>query len=92
MAAFYTLLYLFLFCEIFGIALFLKGFFPLKENTTGFSTSNSNENLVRHKFDRLIVVLVDALRADFVFENNSYMVFTNNLIKNGDTFRLVKSL
>ena len=92
MAAFYTLLYLFLFCEIFGIGLFLKGFFPLKENTTGFSTSNSNENLVRHKFDRLIVVLVDALRADFVFENNPYMVFTSNLIKNGDTFRLVKSL
>ena len=42
---------------------------------------------MRGKFDRLIVVMIDALRADFVFGKNSYMSFTKSLIAYGDTYR-----
>ena len=80
-------LYFLLFCQISGIVIFLKGFFPLKKNSSGFSTRN--ENGLFRKFDRLIVVMIDALRADFVFGNGSYMTFTNALIANGDTYRYV---
>lgn len=82
-------LYVLLFYQIFGIAVFLKGFFPLKKNTPGFSNVNINGSQVRGKFDRLILVTIDALRADFVFGNNSYMNFTNSLITRGYTYRYV---
>ena len=78
-----------IFCQISGIAIFLKGFFPLKKNTPGYSTTNINGSLVRGKFDRLIVIMIDALRADFVFGNNSFMNFTKSLITHGQTYRLV---
>ena len=87
MAAKRVVLHFLLFCQISGIAIFLKGFFPLKKNTPGFSRRNVNGSLVRGKFDRLIVVMIDALRADFVFGNNSYMGFTKSIIAHGDTYR-----
>jgi ethanolaminephosphotransferase len=87
MAARRFVLYLLLFYQISGIAIFLKGFLPLKKNTPGFSTRNINGSLVRGKFDRLIVVMIDALRADFVFGKNSYMSYTKSLIAYGDTYR-----
>ena len=90
MAAKRTLLYYLLFCQIFGIAIFLKGFFPLKKNSSGFSVTNEHGRVVHGKFDRLIIIMIDALRADFVFGDSSYMSFTNKLIVNGDTFRFVK--
>ena len=87
MAARRFVLYYLLFCQISGIVIFLKGFFPLKKNSSGFS--KRNENKLFDKFDRLIVIMIDALRADFVFGNSSYMNFTNGLIANGNTYRYV---
>ena len=87
---------LLLFCQIVGIMLFLRGFFPLKKAIHGRAT---NENLqpepsvegTRHplppKFERVVIMLIDALRADFVFSEQSKMPFTQEMIKRNRTFR-----
>ena len=67
----------------------MKGFFPLKKNSPGFSSVNLNGSIVSRKYDRVILVMIDALRADFVLHNKSYMTFTKDLIDRGDTFRYI---
>lgn len=87
---------LLLFCQIVGLMLFLRGFFPLKKAIHGRAT---NENLppepsvegTRHplppKFERVVIMLIDALRADFVFSEQTKMPFTQEMIKRNRTFR-----
>ncbi|KAL9950488.1 hypothetical protein ACROYT_G042986 [Oculina patagonica] len=69
--------------------LFLRGFFPLKKAIQGRATS---ENLppepsvegtghpLPPKFGRVVIMLIDALRADFVFSEQSRMPFTQEMI------------
>lgn len=90
------LLVLLLFCQIVGLTLFLRGFFPLKKAIQGRAT---NENLpsepsvdkrgdpLSPKFGRVVIMLIDALRADFVFNEQCLMPFTQNIIQNNKTFR-----
>lgn len=91
MAAKRLVFYFIMFCQIFGIAIFLKGFFPLKKNSPRTSENSLNGSTVRSKFDRLIIVMVDALRADFVLGNDSYMNFTKRLIDSSDSYRYVSA-
>ena len=39
------------------------------------------------KFGRVVIVLIDALRADFVFNNQSRMPFTQEIIRTNKSFR-----
>ena len=76
--------------------LFLRGFFPLKKAIQGRAT---NENLppelsvedtghpLPPKFGRVVIMLIDALRADFVFSEQSKMPFTQEMIRRHRTFR-----
>ena len=82
----FYLLILFMLC---GIGIFMKGFLPLKKNSPGFSSLNASGNEVPGKFNRLIIIMIDALRADFVFNTQSYMSFTKDLIEQGKTYRYV---
>ena len=90
-------LVLLLFCQIVGLTLFLRGFFPLKKAIQGRAT---NENLppepsadkrgdppLSPKFGRVVIMLIDALRADFVFNEQSLMPFTQDIIQKNKTFR-----
>ena len=90
------LLVLLLFCQIVGLTLFLRGFFPLKKAIQGRAT---NENLppeplaentgrpLPPKFGRVVIMLIDALRADFVFNEQSKMPFTQEVIRSNKSFR-----
>ena len=69
-----------LLCQISGLILFLKGFFPIKKGLDGVATltnlppepgKQGRGSPLPAKFDRLVIILVDALRADFVFPSNS---------------------
>ena len=89
-------LVLLLFCQSVGLTLFLRGFFPLKKAIQGRAT---NENLppepsvdkpgdpLSPKFGRVVIMLIDALRADFVFNEQSLMPFTQDIIQKNKTLR-----
>ena len=89
-------LVLLLFCQILGLVLFLRGFFPLKKAIQGmaaitdFPPEPSAErpgDPLSPKFGRLVIVLIDALRADFVFNNQSRMPFIQEIIRTNKSFR-----
>ncbi|KAI7897734.1 alkaline-phosphatase-like protein [Cokeromyces recurvatus] len=78
------------FIQILGIISFCKGFFPYKIYLSGHSTKadqpllfSNLHNEYKPEFDRLVFILIDALRNDFLFGNNSNFEFVNNQIKQG---------
>ncbi|XP_064198022.1 GPI ethanolamine phosphate transferase 2 isoform X2 [Anguilla rostrata] len=91
--------------EISGIALFLRGFFPAPikssfssktklsdlpaEPLTG-NNPNSSTILVP-LFHRVVIVLIDALREDFVFgaKGRQYMPYTQHLVEWGSSHSFV---
>ena len=83
--------------QIVGVAIFMKGFFPVKSAISGHATFNDYEaeptninqtETADYTFNRLIIVLIDALRADFVFSEEakermphlSYLLSSSNAL------------
>ncbi|XP_045886634.1 GPI ethanolamine phosphate transferase 2 isoform X3 [Micropterus dolomieu] len=91
--------------EVIGVALFLRGFFPVPvksslssksklsdlpaEPLTGSSPNSSR--LPQPLFKRVVIMLVDALREDFVFGPNGrmYMPYTRHLVERGSSHSFV---
>ncbi|KAL1915327.1 uncharacterized protein VTP21DRAFT_6785 [Calcarisporiella thermophila] len=76
-----------------GLTLFARGFFPYKTYVPGFASVDDTPPLpngVKPEggigqepiFGRMVFMLVDALRNDFVFGPDSGMLFVKNLIAN----------
>ncbi len=73
---------------ILSFCLFMKGFFPLKEGLTGFSTHDdvpnvpglNDKSVPSAKYDRLIILVIDALREDFVFGEKHQMPFLRKIM------------
>ncbi|KAJ1975836.1 major facilitator super transporter protein [Dimargaris xerosporica] len=86
--------------ECVGLGLFSAGFFPYKRVLPGFADytadtpdsalgSNGSARLTA-TYDRLVVMVVDALRYDFVFSRaRSGMKFTQELIESGQALAYV---
>lgn len=76
-------------CEIVSYLIYCKGFFPTKvlltpEELTNFRTEPPKGYQEPSKqFDRVVFMLVDAMRSDFVFSSDSKMNFTQELINDG---------
>ncbi|KAJ1821682.1 major facilitator super transporter protein [Coemansia sp. RSA 2675] len=86
--------------ELVGLGYFIKGFFPYKKSIPGFATrqdlpwdikqaasggsSVAKTPVVAARYDRLVIMLVDALRNDFVFGNNSAMTYTQEMLRSGN--------
>ncbi|KAI9250632.1 alkaline-phosphatase-like protein [Sporodiniella umbellata] len=81
--------------QTIGIGLFSIGFFPYKVYLNGFATKQdaSSSFLASHlhknhwqqpTFDRLVFVVVDALRNDFVLGEHSGFGFVKSQIENGN--------
>lgn len=72
--------------QVLGLALFFKGFFPPQVSTEGFASfpeSRSHNSLP--VFRRLVLMVVDAMRSDFMFSSeNSEMRFLHQLIREGN--------
>ncbi|KAI7834784.1 hypothetical protein BX661DRAFT_195383 [Kickxella alabastrina] len=82
--------------ELVGLGFFIKGFFPYKKSIPGFASQHEqppdigqqqqqqgHKGHAAHQYDRLVIMLVDALRNDFVFGNNSAMAYTQDLLRDG---------
>ncbi|KAF4506391.1 hypothetical protein G6O67_006481 [Ophiocordyceps sinensis] len=65
-----------------SIAVFATGFFPHKPFLPGLAKYESL-GLVPAPFNRLVFVVVDALRSDFVYSNDSGFKYTQSLIRDG---------
>ncbi|XP_071117625.1 GPI ethanolamine phosphate transferase 2-like [Haliotis cracherodii] len=77
--------------QILSFSVFLKGFFPLKQGLKGFARledspavpGHTDNSVPRGHYDRLIIVVIDALRADFVLASQTYMPFLKEMIRDG---------
>ncbi|ANZ77985.1 BA75_04391T0 [Komagataella pastoris] len=80
----YLLLLLYI-VQCIGYIWFLKGFFPMKAviQEEGDPHYIGNYQLPDPKFDKLIFMVVDALRSDFVFSDHSSMDFVHSLLNGG---------
>lgn len=75
--------------QTIGLIFFLKGFFPQKAISPGFAKFDTLENPFHQdgepQFKTLILVVVDAMRADFMYSSTeSLMSFLHGLIKTGE--------
>ena len=50
------------------------------------SSKKKTGSMAMQPFSKLVIMIIDALREDFVFENRN-MLFTSNLLKHNETFR-----
>ncbi|KAJ2087183.1 major facilitator super transporter protein [Coemansia sp. RSA 1813] len=78
--------------ELVGLGFFVKGFFPYKKSIPGFARPQDQPPDIGRigtldeavpQYDRMVIMLVDALRNDFVFGNNSAMEYTQGLLREG---------
>ncbi|KAL3455634.1 GPI ethanolamine phosphate transferase 2 [Aspergillus heterothallicus] len=67
----------------FAIFVFSLGFFPYKPLIPGLATFSEPSDALPRVFDKVIFMVVDALRSDFVYSNNSGFLFTQSLIRSG---------
>ncbi|KAL7271684.1 major facilitator superfamily transporter protein [Rhizina undulata] len=67
-----------------GILLFAKGFFPYKPFLPGLAIFDKNSTFPPAHFDKVIFMVVDALRSDFVFTERSGFRNTQSLITTGN--------
>ncbi|PLB34497.1 mannose-ethanolamine phosphotransferase LAS21 [Aspergillus candidus] len=69
-----------------AILCFSSGFFPYKPLLPGFAIFETDDEEIRPPviFDKVIFMVVDALRSDFVYSNNSGFLFTQSLIRHGN--------
>ncbi|OOO05777.1 UPF0642 domain-containing protein [Aspergillus oryzae] len=68
-----------------SILVFSSGFFPYKTLLTGFATHEHTigGQIPPGVFDKVIFMVVDALRSDFVYSQHSGFLFTQSLIRSG---------
>ncbi|VBB87056.1 Putative GPI ethanolamine phosphate transferase [Podospora comata] len=69
-----------------AIFVFGKGFFPYKPLLPGLATYGESSvygEPPKAQFDKLVFMVVDALRSDFVYKANSGFKFTQSLIRDG---------
>ncbi|KAJ5902488.1 hypothetical protein N7495_003016 [Penicillium taxi] len=67
-----------------GILVFSSGFFPYKPLLPGLATFDDlDQDVAPAIFDKVIFMVVDALRSDFVYSNESGFLFTQSLIREG---------
>ncbi|GMM29611.1 mannose-ethanolamine phosphotransferase [Martiniozyma asiatica (nom. inval.)] len=85
----YPLLFVGLLVQLLGFLLFCKGFFPTKvlltenEESQWLTAFPDGYSAPDAKFERVIFMVVDAMRADFIFSDKSNMTFAHKLLNDG---------
>jgi ethanolaminephosphotransferase len=76
-----------------GVLVFVGAFFPNKLDVRGSSPASDGETATRTLTqsssgldDRIVLMIVDALRSDFVYQNNSGFPFVMDKIEQGEAF------
>ncbi|KAL0279217.1 UNVERIFIED_CONTAM: hypothetical protein PYX00_000822 [Menopon gallinae] len=84
----------FLYClSVIALFIYLYGFFPIensfqKNEADLFDRNDNTQHSAHHKlFDKMVLMVIDALRYDFVFPNTSkrFMPFTTTSILNNES-------
>lgn len=79
-----------LLAQFVAIFIFCCGFFPQKnvlKGTANFTLESSVQTESKPVFDKLVLVVIDALRSDFVFEESiSNFTFVHSLINGGEAW------
>lgn len=73
--------------SLVGFLIFSKGFFPTKSVLVGQAGLANQDAFVDDRgaqFDKLIFMVVDAMRSDFMFSQDSQMTFLHHLIDCGN--------
>ncbi|RKP20974.1 alkaline phosphatase-like protein, partial [Rozella allomycis CSF55] len=86
------LLPILLYCLKIGLSyIFFYEFLPEKQSLNGYSTfaDESEPNHPKPIFSRLVFIIIDSLRADFVMGNNSGFNFVKRKIESGDALPFV---
>ncbi|CAG5127325.1 unnamed protein product [Candidula unifasciata] len=82
---------------VFALALFMRAFFPVKNVSRGFSTQkvkltqgeSSLSNTSHGSYRRLVLMVIDALRADFAFGPLNYFPKTFETIRKGHGLQFI---
>ena len=70
--------------QVFVILLFCIGYFPRKPILNEISVKDENDDSLNPIFDKLVIVMIDALRSDFLYyKNNSKFHNVHRLINDG---------
>ncbi|PRP89326.1 transferase [Planoprotostelium fungivorum] len=93
------LAFFFLIVQLSGLWLFCLGFFPQKAPLPGLASKETDrpapftpiDEWREGKFDRLVFMVVDAFRAEFLFRENSHMMKTNQLLNGGSGHGFIAS-
>ncbi|AAS52519.2 AEL166Cp [Eremothecium gossypii ATCC 10895] len=79
-----------LFCQLLAVLIFAAGFFPQKKVLKGdaqFQYMAETQRALEPAFDKLVLVVIDALRADFLFQQNvSHFDFVHELLNRGEAW------
>ncbi|TRY93959.1 hypothetical protein DNTS_021114 [Danionella cerebrum] len=92
-----------LICEVLALALFLRGFFPVPVKSAFSSksqvselpaephTGNFSSRAPAPIFGRVVLLLIDALRADFVLGSNArkFMPYTTDVMERGSAHSFI---
>ncbi|CDK26215.1 unnamed protein product [Kuraishia capsulata CBS 1993] len=70
--------------QLVGLLLFAKGFFPGKVVLKGNGEFYHDSAPFEQQYDRLVLMVVDAMRSDFMFSTESRMSFVHELINKGE--------
>ena len=76
---------------LFSYSLFLICYFPLKQGLVGYASPtevppepySGREGIPDPHYSRLVLMVIDAVRTDFVLGDTAYMPFTRQLLGNG---------
>lgn len=75
--------------QLAAVIIFCAGFFPQKNVLKGdasFTIEPKLQNESEPMFDKLVLVVIDALRSDFVFEKSSQFSFVHSLLNDGNAW------
>uniref|UniRef100_A0A673LKY5 Phosphatidylinositol glycan anchor biosynthesis class G n=1 Tax=Sinocyclocheilus rhinocerous TaxID=307959 RepID=A0A673LKY5_9TELE len=88
-----------LICEIVSIALFLRGFFPVPVKSSfsakivmcSAGSGPNSRKAPEPLFKRVVIVLIDALREDFVFgsDGRRFMPYTSHVVERGSSHSFI---
>ena len=87
-----TVLYLSVLVHMFGLLCFYNGFLPSDVSNNHQCNTPKNISLtpLKARYSHMVFVVVDALRADFVLNENHWsknLNFTRGKIARGETYR-----
>lgn len=71
--------------HIAGLTLFCMGFFPNKKVLQGYSEfKGDDDDNYQPVFKKSVIMVIDALRSDFMFSEESSMGFVHSLLRSGE--------